>query len=47
MNDGKPIQPPSKVLCNECLAALSAKFYELHKAFLRADAGAGKERGGG
>jgi len=29
--DGRPVQPPSKVLCKECLTALSAKFDQLRE----------------
>jgi hypothetical protein len=31
--DGKPVQPPSKVLCADCLAKLSQKFEDLRKLF--------------
>ena len=30
--DGRPIQPPSKVLCAECLAKLDAQFQSLKRA---------------
>jgi len=32
-NDGKPVHPPSKVLCKECLEALGKKMMGLKELF--------------
>lgn len=33
--DGRPVQPPSMVLCKECLDALDAKLHEWQRRMIR------------
>ena len=37
--DGRPVSPPSRVLCAECLAVLSAKIEKLLGGTKRAEGG--------